>query len=460
MGVRRLRAGLEAGTVCLTAALAGLTVMVPIDPLEDATPQSVASIDLAVFQVPRATMAAAFVTILAAVFALMMRSAVAWATITLTGIALLIDQLLWSSSIAAEATLTYIDSALAGVLMGVVGTLAWPRRATASGFLFGAMAGILLGDFTPAPAPGESPSPVDRLLLDAPSVGLSTVLVVAAGVCAFEHRRQPMTVRRLVDVVPLRSILAAGIIFPTILLTSEWFARDGRDLSVLTVGVLVIVVAATVAALFLPGRDGLLLLLMVAFAAAGSTPVTVPRPDWVVPLFVAAIGLGLYVGYRRGLPLVAAALTAVLAVASVLAVAAGVHGEVPAVVGGLAVAFVGGYCLGAATPLFPTVPPLCIAVLFVPSAAVALWGRDFERVAYSPGWYRPTEPVRALAPGLVALAITAGCTVGMLLVYRLRPNTKEAIRRRWARIRETAVATSALPGAVVVRPSRPEPPPA
>ncbi|MEU8894861.1 hypothetical protein [Nocardia sp. NPDC048505] len=449
----RRRDALETATVCLAATVAGVTVMVPIDPVVAGAEFSSAWVDLAVFNVPRATTAAAFVTVLAAAFAVMMSAAFAWTTVTVFAMLLLTDQLLWNSHLGSAAGLTYIDSLLAGTIMGIVGTLAWSRRATASGFLFGALTGILIGDFTPAPQPGVPVSFVDRFLLDSPALPLGVLLVAAAMACALANWYRSAPVRRLADVIPLRSIVSAGIIFPTILLTSEWFARDGNDLLVQIVGVVLIVGASLLAALALPGRDGMLLLLMVAFAAAGSTPTTLPRPDWASALFVVAIAAGLYTGYRRGLPLLAAAATAGLAVLSIVTALTGAHGTPLAVSSGLAVAFVGGYCLGAAAPLFPTVPALCLAVLFVPSAAVALWGRDFERVAYSPAWYRATEPARALAPGLVALAITAGCAAAIALLYRLRPTSREAVRTRWAHLR-TAAESIATPTALI-RPARP-----
>ncbi|MFD6464175.1 hypothetical protein, partial [Streptomyces roseolus] len=127
--------------------------------------------------------------------------------------------------------------------------------------------------------------------------------------------------------------------------------------------------------------------------------------------------------------------TAGLAILGLVTALTGVHGTLLAIASGAAVSFVGGYCLGSAAPLFPSVPSLCIAILFVPSAAVALWGRDFDRVAYSPAWYRSPDPARALAPGLVALALTAGCTLGMAALYRYRPATREAVRNRWAHMR-------------------------
>ncbi len=431
--------------------------MVPIDPTRDSSQDTAPWVDLAVFNVPRATTAAAFVAVLAAVFAVMMSIAAAWITASLVALALLVDQVLWSNEIGSQSALTYVDSLWAGVLMGLFGTLSWSRRSTASAFLFGAMTGILVGDFTPSPSAGETPSLLDRFLLDSPHTASMAVLAVLNGACAIANRHRPVRVRRLVDVVPLRPILAAGLVFPTILLTSEWFAEDGYDIRVLCVGVVLIVLATTAGAFVLPGRDGMLLLLMVAFAAAGSTPITVPRPDWAVVLFIGAIALGLLVGYRRGLPLVASAVTAALAVASILTVVTGAHGALIAVLGGTAVAFVGGYCLGAMTPLFPSIPPLAIAALFVPSCAVALWGRDFERVAYSPNWYRPIEPDMAVAPGVVALAVTVGCASGIALLYRVRPATKEAVRNSWARMHEAGDPRSGTPLVRPVPPGRAAP---
>ncbi|QLY29207.1 hypothetical protein H0264_28540 [Nocardia huaxiensis] len=429
-GRRRRREAIEAVAVGLAAGLAGLTIMVPVDPELSVGAQS---LDLVVFSVPRATMAAAFVTVLAAVFAVMTSVALAWAVTAVGAIGLLVDQLLWDSDFVTQATLNYTDSALAGMLMGIVGTLSWSRRTTATVFLFAAMSGIVVGDFTPAP--DESPSALDEFLLDSPSVPLLLVLIVLAGLCAYWNRSRPASDRKLVDVIPLRPLLAAVLLFPVILLTSEWLARDGHRAHVLVISVVLIVVAAIAAALALPGRDGMQLLLMVGFAAAGSTPVTVPRPDWAVVLIVAAVGLGLAAGHRRPLPLAGSALTAGLAVLAIATALGNAHGQALAVAGATAISFVGGYCLAAAPPLFPSVPPTGIAVLYIPSAAVALWGRDFERVAYSPQWYRPTDPRHDATPGVVALCITVGCALGIVLLYRLRPATREAIRARWARMR-------------------------
>ncbi len=332
------------------------------------------------------------------------------------------------------STLNYLDSFFGGVLLGVIGAVAWRRRRTAAAYLFGGLLGAELGDLAESPADRTGMSPSELVVLQAPSVLAVVAVLVLLIASIVTHRNGPDSINSPLGLIPMGPILAAALAIPAVLWTSEWLVRSGDRLTVTAVAVVVVVSAVVGAALVLPGREGLPLLLAVAFSAAGSVLILVPRPDWALPVPIAALALGLYAGRRRPSPGIAIVLVLVLALAGSAAPLAAPSSFLLPVLGCGAATFVAGYGFASTAPLYPTSIVLALSVLVVPSAGMAMRGRDFGRLAYSPYWYRSTDVSHQSAPGVVAAAVTAGCGLGVLLIDRRRaPGPLSTVRHRYSR---------------------------
>lgn len=268
---------------------------------------------------------------------------------------------------------------------------------------------------------------IERLIGGAPPIWLIalalTLLIAYLLLC------EPLTPTPPAPPMYFYSQVVAGLIaVVTISTVSTWMAHRGESTLVIAAGIALVIAAALTAALILPDRDSILLLLIIALTTSCSAVVTVPRPEWTDPAVLALAGIGLFISLRNPKPWRAIAATATLAAAATLVALAGGGGGT-AIAGVLAVGFISGYTIGAAVPPRATSAVVAIAILFVPAISVGLRGRSFGRVSYSPYWYRlpsiPTQP----APGVAALLITTGCALGILLLTR-RPTTPQTPTHR------------------------------
>ncbi|WP_146161208.1 hypothetical protein [Nocardia sp. MDA0666] len=425
-----LRVAAETSAACITAAVAGLAMMMPISQ-SWLSPGSALQVDLLIFNMPLALTAGALIAVIAvSVSAAIGNSRLAWCAVFCATATMLVNHtLLVRLETRTLSTLNYVDSMLAGVILGCLAAAVWHRRAPAGGYLFGALASILFADLTQAPD-FASAVPGEGILRGAPPVWL---ILVALGLmlCTavlFRQERQPEPDDSAV--VPLKPVVSAVVIVSATLATSVWMARGGALVSIL-VGGAILLLATTVAALLLPERDGMLIVVMVAFASAGSALLTVPRPSWSTVLVVAAAGAGLYAGWRIRLPMPAVAGSVVLAIAAAVSAAlVDVPTAAVTVPSCIALAAMAGYALGCAIGPRATSAVVGIVILFVPSAGVALQGRDLGRLEYSHTWFRSAEAAVTAVPGIVAAGIGIGCAAIVLLIGRLRP--EDALGRRRA----------------------------
>lgn len=414
--VRLLRAVTETAAAAVSAGVAGLGMMMPIG-RSWVSPGSAMQVDLLIFNMPLALTIGALISVIAvSVSCAIGNDRLAWCAVFCATAAMLVNHvLLVRLETRTLSTLNYVDSMLAGVILGCLAAAVWQRRAPAAGYLFGALTSILVADLTPAPD-GRTDA-----LRGAPPVWLIVAAIALMLFTAVLYRQGPGTEPDDSTVVPLKPVVAAVVIVTTILGTSVWLAH-GVTVTTAVAAVAVLLAATTVAALLLPGRDGLLVVVMVAFATAGSAVLVVPRPGWsTVPIVVIA-GVALYVGWRDRQPLRAVAGSVLLAIIGVAGAAlVDDPSAVITVAGCLVVATVAGYTLGCAVGAHATGAVVGIAVLFIPSAGVALQGHDFGRVEYSQSWYRSAETTNSALPGIVSAVIALGCALVVLLVGRLRP---------------------------------------
>ncbi|MQY28718.1 hypothetical protein [Nocardia aurantia] len=432
--MRAVRDVLDTITVWSAAAVAGLTLTIPLKSAWMAHDRPL-QVNLMLFDVPRATAAGSFAAVIAAAVTVTLGNTAGRIGAIVAALVLVVDRLLLrTAGSEVLSTLNYLDSFFGGLLLGAVGAVAWRRRRTAAAYLFGGLLGAELGDLAESPADKGGMSPSDLVVLQAPSVFAVAAVAVLLVVSIAIHRHGTESISSPLGLIPMGPILAAGIAIPGVLWTSEWLVRSGDRVPVTVTAVVLVVLAAVVAAVVLPGREGIPLLLAVAFSAAGSTLILVPRPDRALPVPIAALALGLYAGYRRPSPGVAVVLVIALALAGSAAPIAEPRGFLLPVLGCGAATFVVGYCFASATPLYPTSIVLALSVLVVPSAGMAMRGRDFGRLAYSPYWYRSTDVSHQSAPGLVAAGVAAGCGLGVALIDRWRaPGSLATVRHRHSR---------------------------
>ncbi|MGV9414606.1 hypothetical protein ACWDOP_32285 [Nocardia sp. NPDC003693] len=408
--------------ICTATATAGIAIMMPISTgWFDAEPQQV---DLMIRSVPRAMEAGAMVAVLAtAAIVSLSSSRIAWLATTVAMLGILANHagLPWVD-IDSLTTFNFIDSLWAGVIIGSLLPVVWNQAVAAGAYLFGCLASNIMGDLVQSPAVTGPANEFEGMLGGAPPLWLIVLsLALIAGTALVRGHVTPLPGPVLIS--PLAPIFSAVVAVLSIAIASRWLADSGQRSSVIVMAIALVLVGSMISALLLPGRDGILVLLMVAFSTAASAVVTLPRPWWADPLIVVATASGLIAGWRRPHPYAAVAASAALsATAALLALTVGA--TVPgAVFGVVAIGLIGGYSLTSALPIRPTSAIVAIAVLFVPAASAGLRGRSFGRVSYSPQWYRlsslPTEP----APGWAALAIAIGCAAGIYLLRQWRTPT-------------------------------------
>ncbi|MFE6857355.1 hypothetical protein [Nocardia sp. NPDC057668] len=405
--------------VCTAASTAGLAIMMPISTgWFDAQPQQV---DLMIRSVPRAMEAGAVVAVLAtAAIVSLSSSRTAWAATTVAMLGILVNHagLPWVD-IDSLTTFNFIDSLWAGVILGSLLPVVWQQAITAGAYLFGCLASNIMGDLVQSPAVTGPADEFEGMLGGAPPLWLIVLsLALIAATVLIRGHLTPLPGPVLIS--PLAPIISSVVVVLTIAIASRWLADAGHRTTVIVMAVALVIIGAMLAALLLPGRDGVLVLLMVAFSTAASAVITLPRPWWADPLIVAATAVGLLAGWRHPRPYLGVAASGALsAVAAVLALTVGA--SVPgAVFGVVAIGLIGGYNLTSALPTRATSAIVAIAVLFVPAASAGLRGRSFGRVSYSPQWYRLSTITPEPAAGWASLAIAIGCAAGIHLLYRWR----------------------------------------
>lgn len=419
--LRRYARPIEAVAGLIGALVAGLLLMAPLD-LGGSSDIPVYQLDLMVLNVPRAAAAgAAFAVVSAALVSALGRRS-AWVA-SFGSLAVLLADHLWNRDVATEGTLTtvnYIDSMFSGILMGALAVAVFGRPLATNCYLVGALAGILIGDQTALPGSGGG-NPLTSWASDStPPVWLMLLAGLALALATAVQRAEATGEEENTDIA-IGPILAALVLVTSTAVSTDWLVRHGGTPTQIGVAAAITITAAVVAALLLPGRDGILVLLTVAVANAGSAIIAVPRPEWTAPFPIVAVVLGLILGRRAPSVWVAAAATAGLSIFAACTATTAHSTAVIPVLGITLTALIIGYCFGSAIPEHAGSAVVAMAVLIVPCLIVAMRGSSFGRVAYSPRWYRDPQGVTSAAPGWMALVITAGCAAGMLLLWRIRP---------------------------------------
>ncbi|MFI6869907.1 hypothetical protein [Nocardia sp. NPDC050406] len=427
--IRRYDWSIEVAAAFLGAVAAGLLLMAPLDVAWTGEGPGIQT-DLLVMNVPRAAAAGAVLAVVTAALTVALGNRAAWITAFASAAVLLVDHL-WDRTAAPTGTLTtvnYIDALFSGVLVGALAVAVFHKPGSAFAYLAGILSAILVGDLTSLPAATES-SLSEWAATDSPPLWLLTLAVLALAAGAAAQRVESPLNRPEYTELPLAPIAAAMLFVPAATVAAEWYVRQPDTPANIAVVIAVTGVAALLAALLLPGRDGTLVLLAVAATNASSATVAVPRPDWSVPIPVLAVAVGLWAGRRWPLPWIGLAASAALSLFAALTASTAHTTPVVPVIGITAVAVITGYCFGSVTPRAAPSIVLALAVLVVPNITIALRGNSFGRVAYSPEWFRDPVTVTSATPAWSALAITVTSALALALLHAARPGDQVVVAR-------------------------------
>ncbi|MFI9510129.1 hypothetical protein [Nocardia sp. NPDC052566] len=416
---------LDAVAAFLATVVAGATILLPTTFPWAINAQS--------FEIERLTLsvphgAAAGVIVASAVAALVTAanwSVAGWVTAALGLIGILANHIAGHDVGAAGAltTLNYVDAVCGGVTLGGLGAVVLHRRATALGFALGGASLLVIGDLSQAfhligYRPGDAGNLPIWSVLETPPLWLVAVTVPLVASSALLNRSAVVS-RRTPRELSLPPVLAALVLGLALVGAANWLAGHHPHPGQILLAALVTVLAALCAALMLPGRDGVGVLLAACLIAANAALGPISRPGWSIPLLVALTGAGLLAGVWR--PSVRAAFAAVAGVAGYAALTATEYtGRDPLVtgLGSAALALAAGYCCTSARPRRTPSAVLAMSTLFLPSIVGTL---HTNRPDLVPEGIHVNAPVPAATAGLTALAITLGCVLAVAALYRLRP---------------------------------------
>ncbi|MFD6395455.1 hypothetical protein [Nocardia sp. NPDC060249] len=417
-----VRCAAETVTIFVATSVAALAIMLPIS---FASLAASLHVDLLVFNIPRAMTGAAFMAVITAAVTVAIgsvRTARWTALLALLGI--LVNHLAFipdSSDGHLDSlslpTLNFIDALLAGVVVGALAVAVWNEPLLRTVYLFGALGGTIIGDLTQSPTDPEADG-FSGALGGALPLWFIGATVLALAYFAFTTAAPARST--IETAIPLAPVFAAVVAFTTTIVTALAVASHKTSTPYLVVASIVAIAAAVAAALILPDREGILVLLMSSFSVAGSLVTTLPRSGWIDLATLAATAAGLLLGMRTPRPVVAAASVLLLACFVLATDVFAPHATLTAAVGCLALGAIAGYCLGTSVPQSATSGTVGLAILFVPSIGVALSDTDFGHLAYSSSWYRTTNVDRGMGPGLVAIAVALGCAIAVLGLMRHR----------------------------------------
>ncbi|MFD3743204.1 hypothetical protein [Nocardia sp. NPDC058633] len=417
-----VRCAAETVTVFVATTVAVLAIMLPIS---FASLTASLHVDLLVFNVPRAMTGAAFIAVITAAVTVAIgsvRTARWTALLALVGIlvnhlALIPDSADGELDGLSLPTLNFIDALLAGVVVGALAVAVWNEPLLRTVYLFGALGGTILGDLTQSPTDPNSDGFSGALGGKLP-LWFIAASVLALAYFAITTAAPPRSTTE--TAIPLAPVFAAVVAFTTTIVTALAVASHKTSAPYLIIASFVAIAAAVAAAMILPGRDGILVVLMSSFSVAGSLVITLPRSGWIDLATLAATAGGILVGIRAPRPLVAAASVLGLACFVLAADVFSPAAALTAALGCLALGAVAGYCLGTSVPVSPTSGTVGLSILFVPSVGVALSDSSFGHLAYSSSWYRTADVDRGVGPGAVAIVVALGCTIAVWALMRRR----------------------------------------
>lgn len=433
--MRTHHAVLEMITAALATLVAGLSLLLP-NGFRWASQTSVLQLDMLAASQPRAIAVGAIVALIVAVFATTVNHAlVAWGTALCGVVTMFLAHLLAESGdqSIAPATLNYLEALAGGILLGGIAVAVLRGWLQVFGWTLGALAAVVFGQLGSTStgtvrsgamsAPGWSTTTLPPLWL----IMITLVLVIVGMVV---NRHQDTVERRSVE-LPMAPIVA-GLVFVIVeVFGAEWLARHAESTGHIVTAAVLTVAAALVAAVLLPRRDGVLILLAVALAAVGGALIPARLPIWSVAPLVLLIALGLIAGFRRPMPMLAIAVLAAMALYCAVVTGHRIGGGLQAAVLSGLLAVVAGYSFGSAAPRYNPTRVLGVAIVFVPSVITALRDRLGRQQCVSDlgRWYLcPAPSMTSPAPYWTALGITVGCAAGMLALRHWRkPITTESV---------------------------------
>lgn len=425
-GIHDWRELIRVAAVFTAAATAGLAITMPIS--YGWFTAETYQVDLMIANVPSALAAGAAVAVVSASIVVGLGSSRAgWYATTLALLGILANHagLPWVD-IDSLTTFNFIDSLWAGVILGALPVAVWTQTAQAGGYLFGCISSTLVGDLAQAPLEDIAAIRIDRLLSGAPPLWLIVSALVLI-VVTLTASTTVAPVMRTGSVLPMAPIVAGMIAIAALMFVAHWLVRDGDRWPVVAAGAVMVIVTAMVCALILPARDGVMLLLLLAATSTDGALITVPRPWWTEIGAVIAVAAGMICAWRWPRPYVAVGASAMLAIGAAVIAVTETSGKAWAVGAVLAIGLIAGYSVTAAIPTRVTSAVLAIAVLYIPPASAALRGRSFGRLGYSPNWYRVPGPGYDPVPAYAAVAIGAGCALGVYLLGRHRRVPSEVL---------------------------------
>ncbi|MEV0028609.1 hypothetical protein [Nocardia sp. NPDC050793] len=414
--------GVDVVTAFIGAAVAGIALFLPItfSWTAQSTPYRIASL---INSAPRgATIGMVVAVTVAVLISTFAKPFTGWVVAFGAAFGLLVNHFAGRNVTSADllTTQNYIDSVCGGILLGALGIAALRKPAPAIGYVLGTATFFVFGDLADwLDVPAQDPLAV----LETPPrwmIGISVVLLFLA---VARHRTRIGRQRESTVPIdlPITPILAATVLGLIVLAATEWLAGQYNNVSApsdnrleIAIAVAATIIAALIAAMLLPGRDGIGVLLAVSLVATADALGFAPRPWWSVIAVLALTALGLFAGLRAPSPFLA--LLALMGVTVFAFLDA--HGDdaVYYSVATALLALTAGYSCGAARPRYGPSAVLALGALYLPSIVTAL---PVENETWPPR----DNMADAATPGRVALMIVIGCAIALLLVYRLRPRS-------------------------------------
>ncbi|RMI29883.1 hypothetical protein [Nocardia stercoris] len=412
--------------------LAGLAIIFPVGVPADRS--TAATRTVVVFALPQSTAVGISVALGAAlVLANLRRALISWGS-ALAGAAIMLANhtVFVAGTLGTSLTsLNYLDSTAGGLLLAGVTIGMRPGRAQFAGWVVGAIGAIWAGG-TPPGTHFVGPSPTSRLVDwaggESPPRSLMVLTIVLILVCAwFDRLRADLTPPTYE--LPVAPLLAGVAIVTQATTVPDWLTRHSHSDLAIALAVLAEILAISIAALLLPGRDGCLVLVVGAMSACAYA-VQAPLAEGVVAVGLAALAAAaVLLALRRQNPNLAMGLGLAVAVFSALTYSASPENRLHAILLGVAMSVAGGYAFGSCRVTFRPVRVIALAVMYLPSVTSGL--RAGRQPVFGPNDLNPDRgsitgapPAGSAAPAIAGLAIALGCTVVLLLLQRLRPVTQ------------------------------------
>ncbi|WP_405160266.1 hypothetical protein OG203_28030 [Nocardia sp. NBC_01499] len=417
--VRRMGDAFDAVTAFFGAAVAGVTLFLPVtfSSIRESTPYQITNLwD----SVPRGAAIGVIVAVAVAVLVgTASRPATAWLVALAGTVAQLANHIAGRHVSSADmlTTQNYADAVCAGILLGGLGVAALRKPPLAAGFALGCAGFFVFSDLADFLDIEDDPFDV---LETPPSwlIGVAMVLLVLSALRNRSKTGAPDPPPRLSIELPVAPILAAMVLALVILAVTEWLQKQYNNAPAIDHAVDIgltaaaTVFAATAAAMLLPGRDGYGVYLAVSLTAVADAFGYAARPGWSVWVLLALTTVGLLAGARR--PSVPLAVTLLAGIAVFAILTSPETNWILFSAGSAVLALTAGYCCAAARPRYAPSGVLALAALYLPTA-ISVLPDD------SKSWHVPDSAAHDTTPGRAALAIVLGSAVGLAVLHHFRP---------------------------------------